>query len=690
MTRTIKVECQCGARFAFDVEPVEGRMPVAVFCPVCGADATERANQVLAETEAAAGAAANATTGGYATSGGSDVRLRVHRRDESAQPGQGSARLTRDVAGERCPQHPDEVAVERCRVCGRPICRRCMELHGYTCSVLCRGRAERDGLDLPVYEGELRLQQARRRRLARWIGWMTAAALVTGLAYTAWWKWLGSKPRLIWSSPLPKDAATGWELAEPAHLLGWTARELTLRQLPEGRVVWRVSLETRPENDLPRLVSVRPWLVWLIGDRLEARDPASGEIRWSLNLPNPVNQVDWNGQALVAVSEGPAGTAVVTRVDLESGSSWRESVPPRPVPVARPGVTLGGTTSSPGRVPTAADAGRWIEEEETRAAPLPPPQRLFLPAGTGVAEFQWWMIERRIVEREGLRPRQGRSPLEDEQMTAGRSWGSVRQALNEIERIRSGGVVREDQSRYGVRLWRRGQPTAEVWSGEVVGRPWFIPLRTVDVVWAGTQLTVLDRQNRVRWTASLAYPAPEELLEGASPGRANRPCLELGDRLVVFDRGMITCFELATGQVVWRLPSVGTRRVVANPAGSTLFVATTTATVEDLKHPLEARLWERARPLILRVDAASGREVWRQVGLANECYLSDSLLYAWWLARGMSGEQNLLHLYRLDPANGRPLWHRYEERWPRRLLFQGRHLLLQWEDAVEVYEFRRP
>jgi hypothetical protein len=82
--------------------------------------------------------------------------------------------------------------------------------------------------------------------------------------------------------------------------------------------------------------------------------------------------------------------------------------------------------------------------------------------------------------------------------------------------------------------------------------------------------------------------------------------------------------------------------------------------------------------------------VWRQVGLANECYLSDSLLYAWWLARGMSGEQNLLHLYRLDPANGRPLWHRYEERWPRRLLFQGRHLLLQWEDAVEVYEFRRP
>src|SRR5204862_3255484 len=43
----IKVECDCGQRFKFDVEPVHGRMPFPVACPNCGADATEKANTVL-------------------------------------------------------------------------------------------------------------------------------------------------------------------------------------------------------------------------------------------------------------------------------------------------------------------------------------------------------------------------------------------------------------------------------------------------------------------------------------------------------------------------------------------------------------------------------------------------------------------------------------------------------------------
>lgn len=44
---TLKIECACGQRFAFDVEPVDGRMPAAVFCPGCGADGTAIANAAL-------------------------------------------------------------------------------------------------------------------------------------------------------------------------------------------------------------------------------------------------------------------------------------------------------------------------------------------------------------------------------------------------------------------------------------------------------------------------------------------------------------------------------------------------------------------------------------------------------------------------------------------------------------------
>src|SRR5437899_2183452 len=45
----IKVQCDCGQRYKFDVQPVNGRMPFVVHCPVCGQEGTEKANQILGQ-----------------------------------------------------------------------------------------------------------------------------------------------------------------------------------------------------------------------------------------------------------------------------------------------------------------------------------------------------------------------------------------------------------------------------------------------------------------------------------------------------------------------------------------------------------------------------------------------------------------------------------------------------------------
>jgi hypothetical protein len=45
----IKVLCGCGQKFKFDVEPVGGRMPFTVNCPVCGTDGTPAANTILSQ-----------------------------------------------------------------------------------------------------------------------------------------------------------------------------------------------------------------------------------------------------------------------------------------------------------------------------------------------------------------------------------------------------------------------------------------------------------------------------------------------------------------------------------------------------------------------------------------------------------------------------------------------------------------
>jgi hypothetical protein len=47
----VKVQCNCGQAYAFDVEPVNGAMPCGVNCPACGVDGTQLANQAILESQ---------------------------------------------------------------------------------------------------------------------------------------------------------------------------------------------------------------------------------------------------------------------------------------------------------------------------------------------------------------------------------------------------------------------------------------------------------------------------------------------------------------------------------------------------------------------------------------------------------------------------------------------------------------
>jgi len=66
---SVKIQCPCGQRYAFDVEPVNGIMPSPIACPACGADGTASANDcisrqhsVVAEAVAASSPSAPAAT----------------------------------------------------------------------------------------------------------------------------------------------------------------------------------------------------------------------------------------------------------------------------------------------------------------------------------------------------------------------------------------------------------------------------------------------------------------------------------------------------------------------------------------------------------------------------------------------------------------------------------------------------
>ena len=65
----MKIQCGCGQRYAFDVEPVNGFMPFPVACPICGADGTAAANQFFSQNPVAQAAPAVAAAVRAAPSG---------------------------------------------------------------------------------------------------------------------------------------------------------------------------------------------------------------------------------------------------------------------------------------------------------------------------------------------------------------------------------------------------------------------------------------------------------------------------------------------------------------------------------------------------------------------------------------------------------------------------------------------
>jgi hypothetical protein len=47
---SIKVYCVCGQKYAFEVQPQAGKMPVPVACPTCERDGTDDANKIISKT----------------------------------------------------------------------------------------------------------------------------------------------------------------------------------------------------------------------------------------------------------------------------------------------------------------------------------------------------------------------------------------------------------------------------------------------------------------------------------------------------------------------------------------------------------------------------------------------------------------------------------------------------------------
>ena len=775
----MKVECSCGAKFEFELRPEMSDHPVTFVCPQCGRDASSFVDslvrQRLGQSCAPAGEAVPALAGRTAPAPG----LRLEKPSMASQP----AGESLDQSPVLCAKHPGQVAVEKCYICSKPICPKCMELFGYVCSPLCRAKADSHGVTLPVYQGQKSVVDARRWRKIALASSVVGGCLAAVLGLWFWYAWFGSAPKTVFSVRFDQPAYSGQSAiagdsqAQIVFLHGGTLARFDLKS---GKQIW--SREILDKDEIQRAVNGQMRATKAIIDKANSeaweqvpkmpsqeqlaqsmeREAAaaltlhviarniwvaspgklvryrweSGEIDKEVSAPTGLGEPIYRRDEVLLVNAG-SGKPVVTRVDLATGSTRQEDLSEtdsallkaRAGTKAIPQGAVGLSAATPG-----GDAGKPMDPSKVaaQAQRMSMPEKVALPATLagnmnqqramnelndgktpvpaqkgpepgssfsliptldGFVEFHVKLLESRIVARSAMKA--GKSALEGE-VTAGKSMELSNDMLNEMQRSNGGDVVQEDHSRYQVTVRRPGGGAA--WTGDVEGPPKLYPLESVVVVAADKKIIVLDKANHKLWESALAFnlPADIDALDEGSATYGRGPCVERKGSLYVFDEGVLSAFDLASGNARWRLPSVGIAGLFFDDRDM-LYVNTTTASHESLKYSRQIDLSRKVVSVILKVDSRTGKILWSEDSLGLVNYVSGKLVLT--AASFMPAEQEgpetgfekspWMRIRRINANNGREVWEHYQDRAPLDIAFEGNTIRLVFKKEVQVLRFPR-
>ncbi|MGD0351401.1 MAG: PQQ-binding-like beta-propeller repeat protein [Verrucomicrobiota bacterium] len=799
----MKIQCACGAKYAFDVTPEMAEQPVRFVCQNCGADYSEFVNGLIRQ-ELGLAAPADAPPPSAPVAEVllppppvpeapplpppifvATPRLRV------ASPAQPAGQTAETEAGSDAPQfclkHKGEICMERCVVCQKPICPKCMELFGYVCSPLCKARAEAKKIKVPVYAGQKTVVEAQFWRKAGRISWAIAAMVAALLGFWFWYAWFGSVPHPIFSVRFTEKAYSGqsqlcginqivflhggtlarydikskkeiWsrQLIDRQQIEDAVAREKAALQAAEARERGEAPGKTLPVPEEDAVQSAMRWAeaglqlqvvgsnVWVSArGKLTQYDWNTGKVLQEVPYAGGFGDMASRGGELQTMAESENGRQLITHINLANGEVRTEEIGPlgtNAIVAARsaPGTTLmastGGARGSPAAglpLKPGADAGKPLDAGKVaeQAQRLPLPARIALPAllantmhqerimqeasdqseyarsqspsgalasrmadrvslipsKYGNLQFTVRLLEEKIVSREAMKAPPAKSTLNSGDLNVTRTADVANEVLNEMQRNRGGDTVEEDESRYQVTIHSPDSTEAADWTGEVVGPPALFSLKTV------------------LWQASLAYSVPAGTgvmnfggdFAGENSQYGEGPCVERGDTLLVFDQAMLTAFDLATGNVRWRLPSVGIAGLFFDDKGM-LYVNSTTASPENIKYSRQIDISQKTDTVFLKVDPRTGKTLWSVQPGTPISYLSGNAV-RW----GDPGEEDngmaalagitpgsaYLRIRRISPSDGRILWDYQQERAPLFFQFHGNMIELVFKKEVQVLKF---
>ncbi len=637
------IQCSCGT--PYEVE-MDAPATEPILCPTCGLDATEFANQQFAPSENVAA-------------------------DDAIY----------------CHQHSDQPAEVYCLVCEKPMCGYCMQTSGFICSPLCKLRAQQQGLEIPECDRQdsvvTRRRGQGRKLLALGINTLVAGLVIALLGGWIWYTFWGAKPAVAFSTPVSADYDV--ELCRflaPQRVIFASNDEIAVFDTANKKQLW-----SRTFPDVSQ-VEIGQTLLWVLADgALFALHPESGEEQaptpskgrvLSISLAgdtlfvitnnNQLVVVDATSGRVVAEYPAPAGTlhAESERFRFPTTSPSEDGDDPA---VESAGIAAAAMINA---AAAAAESVSEIDWDTEGGSDLQSFRREY----TQDVKFEAKLIKENIVQREAMKPPEA-TALKEEGITVGDTLAMAQHIMNEQRRDVTGGIEHVDESTYRVQLHHLADQAAVPWTGDVIGRPQFFSLKSVDLLVAGQTLLTFDKQGKKLWESKLSYPITRNI----------PPAVETSGGLYFFDKGVLTAFDTATGTVRWRLGSVGVSKLQFDDAGM-LYVSTTSASPETIRYSQQIDFGNPTQPLVMKVDPASGKILWQIEKIGDRCYVSGKFVYLTSSRGGMS--ETYFRIYRIDPKNGKQLWEYYRPEEPISMDFLDNQILALFPNRLEVLRFFSP
>lgn len=312
------------------------------------------------------------------------------------------------------------------------------------------------------------------------------------------------------------------------------------------------------------------------------------------------------------------------------------------------------------------------------------------------------LLRAKITEREALKHDSASDWEQADKNTTG-GWSGdaaviARTMANDAQREATGGKERIDESDYEIVLRRPFNPTVPDSAPVTVqGRPELFSTTSFDLVVAGQTLLAFDRSNKKLWQSTLAFAAAPHFVDYEFDTTTSLPCTEDDKHLYFFDRGCLTAFDRQNGAVVWRLPSVGIRKMQLDSGGlldrgAILYVLTQNGSPESLRYAQEATA--PTEPLLLKVEASSGKILWK-LDKYQDCFVSGGNVYVTRESRTADdlvnsvferskGVQTRFKVYKLSAFDGKPQWEWFEPRRPLQISADKKKVSLLFGEELQV------